>query len=156
MNRIIRRGFYQWPRIYTIMPKIQLLVRYLSNLIVDIIPVSCSKKMLTLNPDQYWWVNYYQSFRNLWPSITKIFFTLKSLRNKLTIKEFNSRAIPLMTKFGWTVNISRSSKINSWKLSFLGRFESYIPWGSKRISWRFPKSKKFMIFFTYHSLSRIL
>ena len=60
----------------------------------------------------------------------------------------------LVTKFGWTANISKPNKIGSWKLSSSGRSESYTRWGSKLISSNYRRSGGFMMFFTCHCWSR--
>ena len=94
------------------------------------------------------------TWKNLWLYVEKTSNTPRTFRSKPTIKAQSLEAMFPATKFGWTVNTSKTSRIGSWRLSSLDRSKSYNRWGSRLTSLSYQKSGESMMFSTCHCWSR--
>ena len=93
------------------MPRMQVTAIHLSSWTADIIFVFSLRKTLIFTFDRKQLISYQRNYKNWWPFAKKTSITLKSFRNKLTIKA--GRATSPVTKFDWITNTSKPNKIGN-------------------------------------------
>ena len=100
LNRMTGQGFYQWPSLHTITPRmLALVIRLLSWTMATI--VRChTRKMLTSAPSLSRRTNYQRNSDSWWLFAEKISNMPYSLKNELTLKESNLGATLPAGKFG--------------------------------------------------------
>ena len=134
LNQMNRPDSYQWLSLLTTMPRTWALIIRLSSWTVGTIFWCFMRKILTSALSLSQQISYRQHYKSWWPFPIKTSIMLRGFKINLTTKTLSQAATPLVTKFGWIVNISRPNATGSWRPSFSNCFKCYIQCANKPIS----------------------
>ena len=139
-----------------IMPRMLALVICFMSLIADITLMFLIKKISIHISNQRLQKNYFLSSKSWWLCASKTFTIPKNFKSKPIIKVPSLKATLQMKKSSWVANISKLSKIVSWKPSFLVFFKYDTQSINKLTSLNYLRNRRFIIFFIYHCWNKIL